>query len=62
MRVRSGAAVRYRVRLEIGPESPQHMSEPTVTEAEVSWALVAAFDVAQARDVTLRQPIKVALV
>ena len=61
-RVRSGATGRHRVRLEIGPEPPQHMSEPTVTEEEVSWALVAAFDVAQARDVTLRYPIKVTLV
>ena len=61
-RLRSGATGRHRVRLEIGPEPPQHMSDPTVTEEEVSWALVAAFDVAQARDVTLRQPIKVALV
>ena len=61
-RLCSGATGRHRVRLEIGPEPPQHMSEPTVTEEEVSWALVAAFDVAQARDVTERQPIKVALV
>ena len=61
VRVRSGATGRHRVRREIGPESPQHMSEPTVTEEEVSWALVAAFDVAQARDVTSRYPISVAL-
>ena len=60
--LRSGETGRHRVRLEIGPEPPQHMSDSTVREAKVSWALVAAFDLAQARDVTERQPTKVALV
>ena len=40
-RLRSGATGRHTVRLEIDPLPPQHMSEPTVTEEEVSWALVA---------------------
>ena len=62
VRIRSGATARHRVRLEIGPESPQHVSEPTVTREVVSWALVAAIDVAQARDVELIYPISVALV
>ena len=61
-RVRSGATGRHRIRLQISPEPLQHTSDATVTEKEVSWMLVATFDVAQARDVTLRQPIKVALV
>ena len=61
-RLRSGATGRHRVRLEIAPEPPQHMSDSTTRDGEVlPWELVAAFDVAQARDVTLRYPISVAL-
>ncbi len=58
--LRSGATSRHRVSLEIGLEPPQHVSHSTVTEGEAPWTLVAAFDVAQARDATERQPIKVA--
>ena len=61
-RLRSGATSRHRVRLAIGPERTEHMSDSTVTEGEVPWALVAAFDLAQALDASQRQPIKVALV
>ncbi len=60
--LRSGATSRHEVRLEIGLERTEHMSGSTVDGGEVPWALVAAFDLAQARDVSDRQPIKVALV
>lgn len=58
---RSGVTSRHRVRLVIGDEPPQHMSDPTVTEAEVSWSLVAVLDVAQARDVSERRPVQINL-
>ena len=60
-RLRSGETNRHKVRLMIGPEPPQHMSDATVTEAKVSWALEAVFDVAQARDVTDSQQVQVTL-
>ena len=59
-RLFSGATSRHTVRLKIGLEPPEHISDSTVTEGEVPWAVVAAFDLAQARDATQRQPIRVA--
>ena len=60
-RLRSGASSRHSVRLKTSQEPPLHMSDPTVTKLEVKWTLVATFDVAQARDVTERQPVRIAL-
>ena len=60
-RLSSGTISRHKVTLAIGPEPPQHMSDPTVTDAEVQWALVASFDVAKARDVTKRHQVELAL-
>lgn len=60
-RLSSGTTSKHRVKLVIGSEYPQHMSDPTATEAEVSWALVAAFDVAKARDITKRHRVELTL-
>ena len=57
--IRSGENSMHRVRLDIGPNLPQHMEDPLAKGGEVSWSLVATFDVAQSRDVTEEQPISV---
>ncbi len=57
----SGATSRHSIRLEIGPDTPRHMSDPTVSPREVSWSIVADFDVAQMRAATERQPITLVL-
>ena len=59
-RLRAGTTSRHSVRLEIGLESPEHMLGSTMPEREMPWELMAAFDLAQARDATERQPIRVA--
>ena len=46
----------YRASLEIEPESP-----PNAAEATVRWRLVAAIDVARARDIKIRRAVKVTL-
>ena len=46
----------YRVSLEIEPESPPHAAEATV-----KWTLVAAIDVARARDIKTRRAVKVTI-
>ncbi|HAL48896.1 MAG TPA: hypothetical protein DCP37_14185 [Dehalococcoidia bacterium] len=61
-RLRSGATSSHNVKLEIGPDLPRHISDPTCSVRQVSWSLVATFDVAQTRDVAESQPIKVAFV
>ena len=58
--LRAGTTSTYMVRLEIGLEPPEHMLGSALPEREMPWALVAAFDLAQARDATERRPIKVA--
>ena len=55
-RLYSGAQDRYNARLKIRPEPPSHASEATL-----KWTLVAAVDVARARDIKTRRPIKVVL-
>ena len=52
----------HKIKLKIGSDPPRYLSDPSVTEADVLRELVASFDVAQAFDVTERQPIRVALV
>ena len=61
IRLRSGATSRHTVRLEIGLERTERMSDSTVAQGEVPWALVVALDLAKARDAIERQPIRVAL-
>ena len=53
----SGTTGSYNARLEIQPEPPPHAENSTL-----KWMLVTAVDVAQARDVTKKQRLKVTLV
>ncbi len=46
----------YRVSLETEPESPPHPAEATV-----KWTLVAAIDVARARDIKTRRAVKISI-
>ena len=52
----SGATGSYVAKLEIRPEPP-----PRAEQGAVKWTLVTAVDVAQARDVTKKQRLKVTL-
>ena len=58
-RLRSGATSKHSVRLEIGLERTENMSDSSVTEGEAPWELVATFDLALARDFTKRQPARI---
>ena len=53
-RLDSGGTSRYNAMLEIQPEPPGHVEKGTV-----KWSLVTAIDVAQARDIKTRCPVKV---
>ncbi len=55
-RLRSGMPNRYTVTLEIESEPPPHTAQGTV-----KWSLVAALDVAHARDIKARRAVKVEL-
>ncbi len=50
----SGTTQSYSARLEIEPEPPPHAGE-----GKVRWRLVTTTDVAGARDITARRPVKV---
>ncbi len=54
-RLASGRTSRYNARLEIQPEPPPH-----AREGKVRWRLVTTTDVAGARDIKARRPVKVA--
>ena len=58
-RLRSGATSKHSVRLEIGLERTENMSDSSVTEGEAPWELVATFDLALARDFTKRQTARI---
>ena len=46
----------YQARLEIQPETPDHADKGTV-----SWSVVAAIDIARARDINKKQKVRVTL-
>ena len=52
--LRSGVAARYNPRLDIDTEPPPHADKATL-----SWRLKTTVDVAGARDITARRPVKV---
>ena len=54
--LRSGVAARYNPRLDIDTEPPPHADKATL-----SWRLKTTVDVAGARDITARRPVKVSL-
>ena len=53
--LRSGTVERYSTRLKIPPKPPPHARSATF----LRWQIVAAIDIAQARDITKRRTIKV---
>jgi len=54
--LQSGKSNTYQARLEIQPETPENAQRGTV-----SWSIVAAIDIARARDVNKKHKVRVAL-
>ena len=60
-RLTSGTTNNYSATLEIRPEPPQHLLDPTASNGTVEWTLVTKVDVVRARDVTEIHPVRFVL-
>ena len=59
-RLKSGKTTKYKARLEIPPELPRHPAKGIVGW-KVKWNMMVVVDVARARDITKKRPVKVTL-